>query len=130
MDPNPKYSCAKQQRIAVVDDDRGLLAGLQDLLDAHGFATKVFASAEAFLDFYSAAIDIDCLLLDLHLGGMSGIELRRQLKASGSTIPVIFMTAHDNDAIRRQALEEGCIAYLRKPFPSRLLFEAIDKAAG
>jgi FixJ family two-component response regulator len=120
----------KQQRIAVVDDDRGLLAGLQDLLDAHGFATKVFASAEAFLDFYSAAIDIDCLLLDLHLGGMSGIELRRQLKASGSTIPVIFMTAHDNDAIRRQALEEGCIAYLRKPFPSRLLFEAIDKAAG
>ena len=121
---------AKQQRIAVVDDDRGLLAGLQDLLDAHGFATKVFASAEAFLDFYSAAIDIDCLLLDLHLGGMSGIELRRQLKASGSTIPVIFMTAHDNDAIRRQALEEGCIAYLRKPFPSRLLFEAIDKAAG
>ena len=120
----------KQQRIAVVDDDRGLLAGLQDLLDAHGFATKVFASAEAFLDFYSAAIDIDCLLLDLHLGGMSGIELRRQLRASGSTIPVIFMTAHDNDAIRRQALEEGCIAYLRKPFPSRLLFEAIDKAAG
>jgi FixJ family two-component response regulator len=121
---------AKQQRIAVVDDDRGLLAGLQDLLDAHGFATKVFASAEAFLDFYSAAIDIDCLLLDLHLGGMSGIELRRQLKASGSTIPVIFMTAHDNDAIRRQALEKGCIAYLRKPFSSRLLFDAIDKAAG
>ena len=121
---------AKQQRIAVVDDDRSLLAGLQDLLDAHGFATKGFASAEAFLDFYSAAIDIDCLLLDLHLGGMSGIELRRRLKASGSTIPVIFMTAHDNDAIRRQALEEGCIAYLRKPFPSRLLFEAIDKAAG
>ena len=120
----------KQQRIAVVDDDRGLLAGLQDLLDAHGFATKVFSSAEAFLDFYLAAMDIDCLLLDLHLGGMSGIELRRQLKASGSTIPVIFMTAHDNDAIRRQALEEGCIAYLRKPFPSRLLFEAIDKAAG
>ena len=120
----------KQQRIAVVDDDRGLLAGLQDLLDAHGFATKVFASAEAFLDFYLAAMDIDCLLLDLHLGGMSGIELRRRLKASGSTIPVIFMTAHDNDAIRRQALEEGCIAYLRKPFPSRLLFEAIDKAAG
>ena len=61
---------------------------------------------------------------------MSGIELRRQLKALGSTIPVIFMTARDSDAIRRQALEEGCIAYLRKPFPSRLLFEAIDKAAG
>ena len=121
---------AKQRKVAVVDDDLGMLAGLQNLLDAHGFATRVFASAEAFLDFYSAAIDIDCLLLDLHLGGMSGIELRRQLKASGSTIPIIFMTAHDNDAIRRQALEEGCIAYLRKPFPSRLLFAAIEKAAG
>jgi FixJ family two-component response regulator len=120
----------KQQRIAVVDDDQGLLAGLQTLLDARGFASEIFTSAEAFLDFYSTAIDIDCLLLDLHLGGMSGIELRRQLKASGSTIPVIFMTARDNDAIRRQAFEEGCIAYLRKPFPSRLLFEAIDKAAG
>ena len=120
----------KQQRIAVVDDDQGLLAGLQTLLDARGFATEIFASAEAFLDFHSTAIDFDCLLLDLHLGGMSGIELRRQLKASGSTIPVIFMTARDNDAIRRQALEEGCVAYLRKPFPSRLLFEAIDRAAG
>ena len=121
---------AKQRKVAVVDDDLGLLAGLQDLLEARGFAAKVFASAEAFLDFYAATTDIDCLLLDLHLGGMSGIDLRRHLKRSGSTVPVIFMTALDDDAIRRQALAEGCTAYLRKPFPSRLLFEAIEKAAG
>ena len=121
---------SKQRKVAVVDDDLAMLAGLQNLLDAHGVTTEVFASAEAFLDFYSATTDIDCLLLDLHLGGMSGIDLRRQLKTSGCTVPVIFMTALDDDVMRRQALEEGCIAYLRKPFPSRLLFEAIEKAAG
>ena len=121
---------AKQRKVAIVDDDPSILAGLQSLLDAHGFAATVFASAEAFVASYSAETDIDCLLLDLHLGGMSGIELRRHLKTSGSTIPVIFMTACDNDAMRKRALEAGCIAYLRKPFPSRLLFEAIEKAAG
>ena len=119
---------AKQRKIAIVDDDPGMLAGLQNLLDAHGFAVEVFASAEAFCDFYSATPNIDCLLLDLRLGGMSGIELRRHLKTSGSTLPVIFMTARDDDTLRRQALVEGCIAYLRKPFGSRLLLEALEKA--
>lgn len=120
----------KQRTVAVVDDDLGMLAGLQNLLDANGFSTNVFASAEAFLDFYSVTPAIDCLLLDLHLGGMSGIDLRRHLKTSGSAIPVIFMTAFDDDAMHRQALEAGCIAYLHKPFASRLLLEAIEKAAG
>jgi FixJ family two-component response regulator len=119
---------AKPRKIAIVDDDPGMLAGLQNLLDAQGFAVEVFDSAEAFLVFNSAKPDVDCLLLDLHLGGMSGIELRRHLKTSGSTVPVIFMTARDDEVMRRQALEEGCIAYLRKPFASRLLFETIDKA--
>jgi FixJ family two-component response regulator len=119
----------KRLKIAVVDDDLSMLAGIENLLDAHGFATKVFASAEAFLDFFWGTTDIDCLLLDLHLGGMSGIELRRQLKASGSTLPVIFMSALDDDAMRRQALEEGCITYLRKPFLSQLLIDALEKAA-
>ena len=119
---------AKQRKIAIVDDDLGMLAGLQNLLDAHGFAVEVFTSAEAFRDFYSATPDIDCLLLDLRLGGMSGIELRRHLKTSASTLPVIFMTARDDDTLRRQALDEGCIAYLRKPFGSRLLLEALEKA--
>ena len=60
----------KQRKVAVVDDDMGMLAGLQNLLDAHGFAVEVFAAAESFLDFYSATPDIDCLLLDLRLGGV------------------------------------------------------------
>jgi FixJ family two-component response regulator len=60
---------------------------------------------------------------------MSGIKLRRQLKASGSTLPVIFMTALDDEAMRRQALKAGCVALLRKPFQARQLFDAIERAA-
>lgn len=82
--------------VAVVDDDPSMLRATEDLLGAHGFATKVFASAEAFLDC-GAATQVDCLLLDIHLGGMSGIELRRHLKVSNSGLPVIFMTALDDE---------------------------------
>ena len=72
---------------------------------------------------------VDCLLLDIHLGGLSGIGLRRRLDASGSTLPVIFMTALDDEATRGQALRAGCIAYLQKPVLARALMDAIDKAA-
>jgi len=119
----------KPLKVGIVDDDLSMLAGIENLLDAHGFATKGFASAETFLDYFWDATDIDCLLLDLHLGGMSGIELQRQLKASGFSLPVIFMSAFDDEEIRRQALEGGCVAYLRKPLFSDQLIDAIEKAA-
>ena len=99
----------------------------ESLLDAQGFATMVFASAEEFLD-RGAATQVDCLLLDIHLGGVSGIELRRRLKNSGSTLPVIFMTALDDEAMREQALKAGCVAFLRKPFQAHQLLDAIKKA--
>jgi FixJ family two-component response regulator len=124
-----EISMLKKRRIvAVVDDDPSMLRAAADLLDANGFATKVFASAEEFLD-HGAATQVDCLLLDIHLGGMSGIELRRQLKASGSTLPVIFMTALDDDAMCGEALKAGGVACLRKPFPARQLIDAIESAA-
>src|SRR5262245_4896177 len=78
--------------IAVVDDDPSMLKGLVRLLNAHGFGTQAFASAEAFLAD-SGAGSAACLVLDIHLGGISGIELRRRLTASGSRLPVIFITA-------------------------------------
>src|SRR6187401_2765641 len=93
--------------VAVVDDDPSMLSAADNLLDAHGFATALFASAEEFLGS-GAAAQVDCLLLDIHLGGMSGIELRRRLKASRPALPVIFMTALDNEEIRQQAVETGC----------------------
>jgi FixJ family two-component response regulator len=114
--------------IAVVDDDASMLKGIQRLLVAYGFATRVFASAEAFLE-PDASADVDCLLVDIHLGGMSGIELRRHLAASGCTLPVIFMTAFDDEATRMQALSAGCVAFLHKPFAANLLMGAIEQAA-
>jgi FixJ family two-component response regulator len=113
--------------IAVVDDDPSMLRGLVRLLAAHGFGTQSFASAEAFLDD-AGATSAACLILDIHLGGMSGIELRRRLTASGSRLPVIFITAVDDEATRVEAMAAGCIAYLRKPFPSDQLIGAINKA--
>jgi FixJ family two-component response regulator len=114
--------------IAVVDDDASMLRGIERLLGAYGFATKVFASAEAFLNL-NAAGDADCLLIDIHLGGMSGIELRHHLTASGCKLPVIFMTAFDDEATRIQAQSAGCIAFLHKPFAASLLIGAIEQAA-
>jgi FixJ family two-component response regulator len=117
----------RRKIVAVVDDDPSMLKAAESLLDAHGFATMGFASAEEFLD-RGAVTQVDCLLLDIHLGGLSGIELLRRLKNSGSTLPVIFMTGLDDEAISEQALKAGCVAFLRKPFQARQLIDAIKKA--
>jgi FixJ family two-component response regulator len=117
----------RRKVIAVVDDDSGTLDAIGFLLDAHGFGVRAFDSAEAFLE-RDAAEQVDCLLLDIHLGGLSGIGLRRRLEASGSTLPVIFMTALDDAATRGQAQRAGCVAYLQKPVLARQLMDAIHKA--
>jgi FixJ family two-component response regulator len=116
----------QRKLVVIVDDDPSMLKGVERLLTAKGFNTAVFTSAEAFLASpvrHGAA----CFLLDIHLGGMSGIELRGRLAASGCTVPVIFMTAFDDEATHREALAAGCIAYLHKPFPAHLLIGAIDR---
>src|SRR6476646_1217607 len=124
----PRHFMLKRRKIvAVVDDDLSMLNAAESLLDAQGFATMVFASAEEFLD-RGAATQVDCLLLDIHLGGLSGIELRQRLKDSGSMLPVIFMTALDDEAMRERAIKAGCVAFLRKPFQARQLIDAIKKA--
>jgi FixJ family two-component response regulator len=119
----------------VLDDDPDMLRGLERLLKVHGFRPKVFQSAEAFF----ASIDDDdgalCLLLDVHLNGASGIDVKRQLARSGVRLPVIFITANDNDATRRSIAQVGCVAYLPKPSTAKSLVEAIalaeqDKAKG
>lgn len=114
--------------IAVIDDDPGILKGLKRLLDARGFTTKVFQSGEEFLQ----SDDVDrmaCVVLDIHMDGMSGIETRRALSVRGSRIPVIFMTALENATVRREAIEAGCAAFLSKPFSGQVLIEAIKSAA-
>ena len=112
--------------IAVIDDNPSMLKGLDRLLSAHGFRVQTFTSAELFLENL-AACEADCLLLDIHLGGISGIDLQRRLTTSGTDLPVIFMTAIDNEATRQEAFDAGCVAYLRKPFLANLLIDAINK---
>ena len=114
--------------IAVVEDDPSMLRGLSRLLSAHGFRVDGFASAESFLDSL-AQCEAACLVVDIHLGGISGIDLKRKLVASGNDFPVIFMTAVDSEATRQAAVDAGCVAYLRKPFLSKLLVEAISQVS-
>jgi FixJ family two-component response regulator len=113
--------------VAVVDDDPSVLKALSRLLRAHGIEPAAFASAEAFLQS-PAASEAACLVVDINLPGMSGIELRRQLAQASSTLPVIFITAVDDESTRLAANAAGCIAFLRKPFPAHVLLDAIKKA--
>jgi FixJ family two-component response regulator len=113
--------------VAVVEDDPSMRRSVQRLLNAHGFLTEEYSSAEDFLS-HSAAIKIDCLVLDVDLGGMSGIELQRRLSASGSKLPVIFITALEDGVLEAEAAQAGCTAYLHKPFAANLLINAINSA--
>jgi FixJ family two-component response regulator len=117
---------AARKVILVVDDDPGFLKGIARLLKHHGYDTEVFDSAERFLE-RAVPSRASCIVLDIHLDGMSGIELRRRLTSPGCP-PVIFMTGNDKESTHKEALEAGCIAYLRKPFPGHLLISAIDEA--
>jgi FixJ family two-component response regulator len=118
-----------KSRIIVIEDDSLMQRAIERLLLAHGFTVDCFSSAEAFLE-HGAGSDAACLLLDIRLGGMSGVELRRGLHASGSTLPVIFITAFDSETTRHEALEAGCAAYLLKPFSASVLIDAIGTASG
>lgn len=99
--------------VAVVDNDESLCRSLERLLRASHMQAVTYASAEAFLDDTKRP-HFDCLVFDIQLGGMSGIELHRHLTASGSKIPVIYLTAHDEPAVRQEAQAAGCIAFYHK----------------
>ena len=113
--------------VAIVEDDPGMRRGVERVLNLHGFEAEIFPSAEAFLG-RDPDSRVACLVLDMHLPGMSGLELRRQLTAAGSTLPVIFMTAVDHDAVETAAIQAGCAAYLHKPFSAELLITAVTNA--
>ena len=115
--------------IAVVEDDTSMLRSIQRLLTREGFAVEAYASAEAFLD-RNAEGQVGCLLLDIQLPRMSGMELRQQLAATDCEIPIIFMTALDDDALGQVAAQLGCVAYLHKPFEPGALVTAIEDAIG
>lgn len=112
------------RRLAVVDDDASVREALRALLRSAGFTVETFASAETFLGCGHPS-EFDCLLLDVRMGGMSGIELHEHLIASGSRIPVLFMSAHADASLRARA-GRGAVQLLQKPFSEDALLEAID----
>jgi FixJ family two-component response regulator len=115
--------------IAIVEDDSGMREALTRMLKAAGFEARGYCSAEAFLDD-EPPDDPGCLVLDVHLPGVSGLELQRTLIDSGRAHPVVFITAHDTAAARKEADELDAVAFLTKPFEGRLLLGAVQRALG
>ncbi len=113
--------------ISVVDDDDSVRESLGGLIRSVGFAVSVFASAEEFLNS-DALRNTDCLILDVRMQGMNGLELQRQLGASHCKIPIIFITAQGDGEERSRALNGGAVEYLLKPFSEEALLKAIDAA--
>jgi FixJ family two-component response regulator len=105
-----------------------MLAAIARLLRVNGFEAQVHESAAGFRAHGSLSNAV-CLVLDINLGDESGLELRRRLRSSGVSLPVIFITASDRDETREAALEAGCLAYLRKPFSGQSLVDAVRKAS-
>jgi len=117
---------AQQYTVAVVDDDPSMLKALGRLLLESGYGVELFASFADVLKQIPSS-KARCILIDCQLGQFSGIELARQLNASGFVFPVIFMTASDEDCVRQQAMAIGCAGFLRKPFLMHQLLEAVSK---
>jgi FixJ family two-component response regulator len=113
--------------ISIVDDDEPVREAIESLLKSVGFKAEVFASAEEFLNSDHLP-ETECLILDVRMPGMSGLELQRQLAAAGSRIPIIFITAHGDEEVQAQALKAGAVAFLRKPFSEEALLSAVQAA--
>jgi len=113
--------------VAVVDDDDAVREALSDVLREFGFDVEAFASAEAFLVF-DATTRTDCLVLDIAMPGMTGLELQRELKRRGEQIPIVFITAHADRTLRPRVLASGAAECLFKPFTETALLEAVRSA--
>jgi FixJ family two-component response regulator len=113
----------------VIDDDASVRRALQRLLRSAGFMVATFATAREFLDA-AHWNQTACLVLDIHLPGMSGVELQEHLAGSGVAIPIVFITAHDEVSARERVHRAGAVGYLQKPFDQGALIEAISRAIG
>jgi FixJ family two-component response regulator len=113
--------------VSVVDDDESVRESLPDLLRSFGLDVQPFASAEQFLASDGPA-RTQCLVLDVSMPGMSGLELQAELTRRGVGIPIVFMTAHEIERVRPQVLERGAVACLLKPFSERAMLDAVHAA--
>jgi FixJ family two-component response regulator len=113
--------------LAVVDDDRAIQIALQDLIESQGMSALCFDSAEQFLD-YEPRNQASCLIADIGMPGMSGIELQARLRAEHSEIPIIFLTARGDIALAVTAMKDGASNFLAKPFRIGAFMTAVERA--
>ena len=113
--------------LAILDDDKSVLSALQDLIESEGMSTLCFSSAEQFLHS-GARRTAACLIADIHMPGMSGVELQATLKADRCQIPIIFITGHGDIPMTVKAIKSGAVEFLTKPFIDQDLLNAIEQA--
>ena len=113
--------------VGIVDDDESVRDSISSLLRSAGYGTAAFESAEAFLNSDHTS-EPDCLVLDVRMPGLSGLELQSKLYEKNSMIPIIFVTAHTGDQVRDKAIQQGATAFLDKPFNDEVLLGAIHLA--
>jgi len=115
--------------ISIIDDDNSVLLATELLILSFGFKTSTFSSAEDFLQS-NRIDDTECLISDIHMPKISGLELQRILRAAGRNIPTILMTAFANDEVRARAMSGGAVCFLTKPFEARTLLGCVNEALG
>jgi FixJ family two-component response regulator len=119
----------RAKMVAVVEDDESYRAAVQRLLKSAGFQVQSFASAEDFLDS-GQQHETACLIADIRMPGMSGLDLQAKLNADHCPIPIIFITAHGDEQMRLQAMRGGAVKFLGKPFDCAILLESVQEAFG
>ena len=118
--------------IAIVDDDESVCRALKRLVRSLGMEADTFLSGREFVDLIEAmpSFHADCVVLDVQMPGMNGLEVQRLIMAAGSRLPIIFITAHDEAGVRERALGMGAVAFLRKPFDDELFIRTLRAALG
>ena len=127
MKPHPEKRATERILLSVVDDDEMLRESLPDLLREFGFAARAFSSGQEFLS--SDYVDeTRCLVLDVAMPGMSGLDLQKELKRRGQAIPIIFISGQKDEETRKQAFRQGAVKFLYKPFSDSDLLDAVNAA--
>ncbi|HKU72129.1 MAG TPA: response regulator [Burkholderiales bacterium] len=114
-----------RHRVAVVDDEASVRKALRRLFTSAELDCSVFASGRAFLDAVQEQTP-DCAVIDLHMPGLTGLDVQRELRSAGVSVPTIIITAHDEPDTRARCLAAGAIAYLRKPFDDKALLDLVS----
>jgi FixJ family two-component response regulator len=113
--------------VCIIDDDASVRVAVERIARSMDLAAYTFESCRNFLDS-AQLVNTSCIIADVQMPGMSGLELQRTLKTRGMNIPLIFITAYPDDELRRQALDEGAVCFLNKPFQGTAIIECIERA--